>query len=681
MLVDRPTTVVPQPLRGELQFDGVSFSYEGGRPALTDVSLAIPAGERVAIVGRSGAGKSTLAALAARFYDPATGRVLIDGTDARDYPLTWLRGQVGLVLQDAVLFTGSVADNIGWGIDAAREDVVRAAKLVGADGFIEQLPEGYDTPLDPAGAGLSGGQRQRIAIARTLLRDPALLLLDEPTTGLDVESEAEVLGGLDILMRGRTTIIISHALALAQRADQVVVLEDGRVVQAGPPSEVLGRHGPFRDLVAEQAPASDPERAPRAQSSAPPIADPRLPQARLLLDTSAVAPMLERSFDRGTRLDVGIRYLRYKPGTNLMVHYDVAVNGHRYDAVGMIAAGESLGRRAQAPESVALAQLVGARVEAASPMAYDRELGTLFQWYPLDLALPALALPPSELRRQMSAAGVPVPSSGEEPERLAYKPRRRAVLRVDGHVVKLYRRPAEFELALAGQQAASTLDTLPAPRLEAAMPEHLVTVQSLLEGVTPDAADVTTAAGDLLSRLHRSEPAGLPVFEPRSQLAAAAASARLVWTIAPELRPRLERLLEALAAGMPDIPELVPSHGDFNARQLLVMGDGQLALTDFDEFCLAPAALDPATFAAYFVLGQPVDLASARLALDELCRGYGGRPPHLAWYFATMILRRSARPFRYFEADWPPRVEAMVAAAEEVAAADDIAAIQQVAGR
>jgi hypothetical protein len=382
-----------------------------------------------------------------------------------------------------------------------------------------------------------------------------------------------------------------------------------------------------------------------------------------MLDPDAVGPVLERSFDGGgASLDVGVRYLRYKPGTNLVVHYDVAVNGARHDAVGMIVSGTYLARRAAKPEHVALARLVETRVAAAAPLAYDAEVDCLVQWYPLDLSLPALARPPKELRKLLNAAGLPVDGSDEEPERLAYKPRRRAVLRVDDHVVKLYRREDEFERALAGQRAASTLRY--APQFEAVLPHRLITVQSLLLGrAVPSAASFAVDAGALLAQLHVSHPSGLPLFAPAAQLEAAAASARLVGTIAPELRPQVDRLLGSLAASMPEGVTLVPSHGDFNARQLLVC-DGGLAVTDFDEFCLAPAALDLATYSAYLVRGGSADLDAALAALDDLAIGYGERPAHLSWYLATMILRRAARPFRYFEPDWRPRVEEMVAAAE-----------------
>ena len=252
MLVDRPGAYHGERAGGNIVFENVSFAYAPRRPALTNLSLAIPAGSRIAVVGRSGAGKSTLGALVARFYDPDRGRVLIDGRDARDCSVAWVREQIGLVLQDTILFSGTVTENISYGIDASPEAIVAAATTAGAGAFISALPDGYETALGPKGVGLSGGQRQRIAIARTLLRNPPILVLDEPTTGLDAESEARVMEGLAMLMQGRTTILISHSLGLALSADRIVVLDQGRVVQEGTPSELLAVEGPFRSLAADQ---------------------------------------------------------------------------------------------------------------------------------------------------------------------------------------------------------------------------------------------------------------------------------------------------------------------------------------------------------------------------------------------------------------------------------------------
>jgi ATP-binding cassette subfamily B protein len=645
--------------RGQLEFESVSFAYSPGRPAVADVSLSISVGERLALIGPSGAGKSTIAALAARFYDPVAGRVLIDGVDARDLPVGWLREQVGLVLQDPVLFSGTVAENIAWGISASRDDVVHAATAVGADVFIRQMPDGYDSQLDPGGTGLSGGQRQRIAVARTLLRDPALLVLDEPTTGLDAASERELLDGLDVLMVGRTTIIITHSVALARRADRVAVLEGGRLVRLGSPSDVLPE-SPSR--------SSDGLRPGWAVRDAAPtrVADPALPTIDVLLDTVAIAPLLGRSFNGGTPLEVSVRYLRYKPGTNLVVQYGVRARGNVYEAVGMIGPAGVLARRASRPENAALAELVADRVEAAIPLAYEADIGALFQWYPLDLALPALALPPADLRRTLRSAGLDAEDSTAEPERLAYKPRRRAVLRLDGHVVKLYRAASELEQAVAGQSAASSLTAIRAPRLEAVVEKRLMTVQSSLAGQpVADPCLAAVEAGELLAALHASRCSVLREFGPTQQFAAAAASARLVKAIVPTLGERLERILGRLAATMPSGVVLAPSHGDFNARQLLATDRG-LAVTDFDEFSLAQPALDVSTYAAYIVLGRAGELEAAREALDQLLIGYRASIPDLDWYLASMILRRAARPFRYFEPDWPIGVAEMVGAAEEV---------------
>ncbi len=229
VLPERPDAYAGPRARGDVELHGVSFAYAGERPAIERVWLAIPAGRRVALVGASGAGKSTVAALVARFYDPTEGRVTIDGRDTRDCALSWLREQVAVVLQDTVLFTGTVRENIAYGTAATRAEIEQAARLAAAHDFIEALPRGYDTELGPQGVGLSGGQRQRIGIARTLLRNPPVIVLDEPTTALDREAEDQVFEGLDRLMRGRTCLLITHSPRLAETADEIVRMEPAAV--------------------------------------------------------------------------------------------------------------------------------------------------------------------------------------------------------------------------------------------------------------------------------------------------------------------------------------------------------------------------------------------------------------------------------------------------------------------
>ena len=257
--VPEAPTPLPQPLEGRLAVEGLTFAYptRRGQPALRDLSLTVAPGEAVALVGPSGAGKSTLFDLLLRFYDPDAGRISLDGQalpalDPRD-----LRRQFALVSQDAVLFTGTVFENIAYGDPAAsREAVAAAARAAFAEGFIEALPQGYDTELGEGGVRLSGGQRQRIAIARAVLRNPRVLLLDEATSALDAQSEFEVQQALDRLARGRTTLVIAHRLATVRNVDRIVVLDEGQIVAEGTHEALLAENPLYRRLATLQFGAS-----------------------------------------------------------------------------------------------------------------------------------------------------------------------------------------------------------------------------------------------------------------------------------------------------------------------------------------------------------------------------------------------------------------------------------------
>jgi ATP-binding cassette subfamily B protein len=229
-VVDRPDAVAAPRFRGALRFEGVTFAYEGDAPVLRDVDFEVAPGQRVAVVGPSGSGKSTLASLVLRLYDPSAGRVLVDGRDVREYTLASLRAQVAVLLQDALLFAASVRDNIAYGAPEATDaEVQAAARLANAHDFIDLLPEGYDTVLGERGVTLSAGQRQRIAIARAALSRAPLVILDEPTTGLDELNERAVVQALERLTAGRTTLLVTHDLEVAGTADVVLRLDAGRV--------------------------------------------------------------------------------------------------------------------------------------------------------------------------------------------------------------------------------------------------------------------------------------------------------------------------------------------------------------------------------------------------------------------------------------------------------------------
>ncbi|MBP3035290.1 ABC transporter ATP-binding protein [Arthrobacter sp. zg-ZUI100] len=255
LLEEVPTVRPPkQPVElehaaGDIRFDGVEFRYGDGPVILPKMDLHIPAGQTVALVGATGAGKSTLAKLIARFYDPSDGSVLLDGVDLRDLTQRDLRRAVVMVTQEAFLFSGSVADNIALGKpEASREEIIASAKAVGAHGFIEALPEGYDTDVNKRGGRVSAGQRQLISFARAFLADPAVLILDEATSSLDIPSERLVQRGLKTLLGNRTALIIAHRLSTVEIADRVLVMHDGEVVEDGTPAELTGGRGRFAKL-------------------------------------------------------------------------------------------------------------------------------------------------------------------------------------------------------------------------------------------------------------------------------------------------------------------------------------------------------------------------------------------------------------------------------------------------
>jgi ABC-type multidrug transport system fused ATPase/permease subunit len=248
-IADRPHAVELPPGDGRVRFEGVSFEYAAGRPVLEEIDLELEPGRTVALIGHTGSGKTTLAGLVPRFYDVSAGRVTIDGVDVRDVKLTSLRRAIGVIAQDPFLFSATVRENITFGApDATDEEIERAARMAQAHEFVEELPDGYDTVIGERGITLSGGQRQRIAIARALIIDPRVLILDDATASVDATTEARIRLGLREAMRERTTIIIAHRLSTIALADELVVLQDGRVADRGTHDELIGRSPVYREI-------------------------------------------------------------------------------------------------------------------------------------------------------------------------------------------------------------------------------------------------------------------------------------------------------------------------------------------------------------------------------------------------------------------------------------------------
>jgi ATP-binding cassette subfamily B protein len=259
-ILDAPVEVKSAPdalrvprLAGAVQFERVTFAYDGIDPVLRDIDLEVRPGQCVAILGATGAGKSVLMSLVPRFYDVTGGRLLLDGHDVRRINLDDLRRNIGIVFQESFLFSNTVAANIAFGHpEASRAQIERAARIAAAHDFILELPQGYDTVLGESGNSLSGGQRQRLAIARAVLLEPAILLLDDPTAAIDSETEHEIFAALDRAIAGRTTFIVAHRLSTLRRADFIIVMDNGRIVQRGTHEELMRVPGPYRHIASLQ---------------------------------------------------------------------------------------------------------------------------------------------------------------------------------------------------------------------------------------------------------------------------------------------------------------------------------------------------------------------------------------------------------------------------------------------
>jgi hypothetical protein len=420
--------------------------------------------------------------------------------------------------------------------------------------------------------------------------------------------------------------------------------------------------------VSDASPSHAHAPALRDGRSLPP-GDRAVPQLHDLLHRDAMATALERCLRSGAAVDdLKLTLIDYRPGSGATVAYDVTVGEERHTAVanaGSVLCPEAV--RADTRRAIARA-LGRADSPIARPLTYDVGLGALLQWYPLDLAMPVLARPLSELLRTVARSGIAIDADAGPSHTLLYRPGQRAVVRAGDVVLKAYADDASFRAGVAGLRIADGLDMGRGPQLHGALADLRLTVQAAIDGdpvPRARAQDVAPTAGAMLRVLHEAEVPGLETAPPRAMLEEAARGAALTASVAPDLARRVRHLLARLEEHAPERGALVTSHGDFNISQFLDL-DGALAVLDFDEACLAPAALDVASYAANVVSGRSGDLERADAALDALLGGYGERPEHVDWYLAALLLRRAPSPFRLHKKRWPQRLAAMIAAAEEV---------------
>jgi len=401
----------------------------------------------------------------------------------------------------------------------------------------------------------------------------------------------------------------------------------------------------------------------RACSLQPP--DRAVPQLPRLLQCERMAAAFQRCLSAGSSIeDVRVALVDYRPGSGCSVAYDVVVRGRRQVAVATT--GDAL--RAQAARTDArraIARALGRDATVARPLTYDVGLGALLHWYPLDLAMPVLARPVPELLRHVARSGIPVdPAAAARP--LLYRPGQRAVIRAGDVVFKAYAEHTSFRAGLSGLRIATGLGLGPGPL--GALADVRLIARAALDGEPvprTGAGEMAPVAGAMLRVLHDADLPRLEPMRPRAMLEAAARGAALTASVAPAVARRARHLVARLEEHVPEHGTMVASHGDFNVGALLDLG-GALAILDFDEACLAPAGFDVASYAAGVVSGRPGDLERADAALDALLAGYGERPADVDWYLAALLLCRSPRPFRRQERRWSERLEAMVAAAEEV---------------
>ncbi|GMT41708.1 MAG: hypothetical protein IEMM0002_0119 [bacterium] len=686
---DAPDAVAAEPFRGSIRFENVTFGYEPEKLVLDKLDFEVQPGESIAIVGQSGAGKSTLVSLILRLYDPGSGRILVDGSDIRGYTLESLRSQINIVLQDSLLFAASVRDNIAYGNPAASVDEIKsAAILANAHGFISAFPDGYDTVIGERGVTLSNGQRQRLAIARAAIRKCPILILDEPTTGLDAETESEVVKALDNVSKGKTTFIISHTLSMASRADRILCLANGRIIESGTHTELMNAGGLYADLYRIQTgtvtnmnkvsrlmlEASDAELAQR---------DYKLPGLATLLDPHAFLTSLKDALPDREFGAIEAKYLRYKPGTNCLAAYNVFIDGDKTVVYAKAYGGDAkvkLGKAQKRSETL--------RVSFPRNIALEKSKITVC-FFPNDNKLKSLwKLFDQEKRLEFLPSIFPDQPDywNSELSSLRYKPERRYVARmsVGGKNIGALKAYTEkgYSDSDAGSKNNIKTERFRIARQTGCSGKYYVRVFEWLNGcplgdVLLDgghSATLLKAVGKAAAELHLNSvgDAGILTKEMESKRIAEVANGMASLYPAAGKRfldcsGKISRQLLARNYRSAFI------HGDFYADQILVDGN-ILGLLDLDRACYGDPAGDLGLFVAHLereVLRNNLTPETLRRFKEAFCAGYlsvgeSSVLEDVDLFTAAGLFRLLPEPFRYRENNWRQITENQLDRIEEL---------------
>jgi ATP-binding cassette subfamily B protein len=678
---DLPDAKPASAFKGNIRFENVSFSYEPEKPVLQGINMDIKAGETIGLVAPSGSGKTTLVSLLLRLYDPTSGIISIDGTNIRTHTLASLRSQINLILQDTILFSGTVSDNITYGAkDSPQNEIEDAAKLANAHEFIMALPEGYDTQLGERGVNLSTGQRQRIAIARAAIRKCPILILDEPTSSLDTKNELEVMQSLKLLAHGKTTFLITHKPDQLKYADRVFNLDQGQLRE-------LSREE-VRFLRQDAGPEYDPKlgtnilNSDRLEKERAMFKDSSLPELSILMNPVELSKLVSKYYPAKEFKSGKISYIRYKPGTSCLIAYsledrpvpDFYAKVYQSDASGKLGKAEIY--LSESPKKNPRGVVCDTRNIALYFFPNDPKLKSLPKIFKPEN-------PDSSLPKFFSKKGV---SSPEGIESLKYKPERRFVAKISGKsafcaALKIYSKEG-FEAAYFNSRVFSSKDILKIPRLLSAFPRKSILIFEWING-SPLDFDIRLPGGEkklqdvgaALAELHSQNPSNLRSILPEEDIERWTEIADSIGHTCPHLLNQAKKVAHQLADQFAAFKYKPCSlHGDFYSDQILIHGN-QIAILDLDRSFSGDPAFDLGTFLAHLerkvILGE-ISSAQRDRYRENFLAGYqkgsnnSDGLTRVDFYTAAGLLRITPENFRTWVSDWQKKTELLLRRSEEL---------------